>query len=445
LRRKRRRVSRLKDVISDDRIRDLIRLGNENRNLDYKGPFSWVAIGRDEKCSIAKDVLAFANTRDGGIILIGLDDTTHSVVGLSDTEASSFDQTTFNDFVHGYTEPRHTANVYRRILDGKNLVVIEIPEFSDVPIICKQTAQSTANPKDILLRKSALYKRTDKATSEIVDDADEMRELLNRALLRRQNDLMAAMAQIINPQQRPDLQLTSYDEEIAETDQFIGLRVGGLLVGGSWTVTFRPANYIRDRIPELPSVQVMVRESRVGLRGWDFPHFTPENDSNFARGFQSWVDWQSPLSRMTEAFRAYESGLFRWKGSLWEDTHPMYAGKNQISLVAIIFAFTEWLMFAQRYYERFLRMEDFLNFEFILDGAHNRALMSIPPSAPLLSRYTSQESRVIEGGTAVMGELRSDASGIARRYVRRVFEIFNWNTATDELIADWQKHIDGKY
>ena len=55
-------------VITKERIRELIELGNENRNLDYKGAFSWVEANNDEKCAIIKDVLAFANTRDGGVI-----------------------------------------------------------------------------------------------------------------------------------------------------------------------------------------------------------------------------------------------------------------------------------------------------------------------------------------------------------------------------------------
>src|SRR6185312_7244085 len=152
-------------MISDERIRQLIALGNENRNLDYKAPFSWATSGKDEKYGIIKDVLAFSNTRDGGVILVGVDDKTGQHIGLSAEEAASFDQTKFNDFVHVYTDPRHTCNVYRRILDGKNIVAIEIPEFKDVPILCKQVAVSPADPNKILLRKAALYIRTDKASS----------------------------------------------------------------------------------------------------------------------------------------------------------------------------------------------------------------------------------------------------------------------------------------
>src|SRR5207245_493550 len=103
------------------------------------------------------------------------------------------------------------------------------------------------------------------------------------------------------------------------------------------------------------------------------------------------------------------SGMFRWKGVLWEDTHAAYAGRNVISWVGMIFSFTDWLTFAQRYYERFLKVDDSLSFDFALVGARDRALISIPPAGPLLSRYASQETNVITEGIIDIAELRSDA------------------------------------
>ena len=435
-------------MITDDKIRELIAIGGESRNLDYKGPFSWSSVSKDEKIKIAKDVLAFANARDGGVILIGVDDATGELLGLSDEQFSSFDQTKFNDFVQVYTDPRHTSNIYRRELDGKKIVVIEIPEFVDVPIVCRQEATSSADPHKTYLRKAALYKRTDKATSEAIDDADELRELLNRALLRRQDELMAAMTRIINPQRQPEpiAELASYDGEISETDEFISLKIHDALANlGHWTVTFRPTRYVRNRIPELRTVQSMVREARVTARGRDFPYIAEPNASNFGRGFQSWVDMSGYISRTAQAWRAYTSGMFRWKGALWEDTHSEYAGRNVISWVGMIFSFTDWFTFAQRYYERFLEVDDSIRFDFSLIGAKDRALISIPPAGPLFSRYASQETNVLTEGTIDMAELRSDPLGAARRQVRRVLEVFNWNGVTDQLIADWQGRIDGRF
>lgn len=188
-------------MISRERILGYIQLGNENRNLDYKGAFSWGQASNDEKCEITKDILAFSNTRDGGVILIGVNDKSGAVEGLTEEQYASFDQTKFNDFVQRYTDPRHTANVHRVVIDEKRLVVIDIPEFADVPILCARDANSSVNQNRLILRRAALYMRTDKATSEPIDDADAMRELLNRGLLRRQDDLLRAIRQIVLPNQ----------------------------------------------------------------------------------------------------------------------------------------------------------------------------------------------------------------------------------------------------
>jgi predicted HTH transcriptional regulator len=89
------------------RIRELIRLGNENRNLDYKGVLSWEQVGNDEKCEITKNVLAFANARrPGGVIVTGVDNKSSVPEGLSDEQSAWFDQTEFNSFVQKYSDPR---------------------------------------------------------------------------------------------------------------------------------------------------------------------------------------------------------------------------------------------------------------------------------------------------------------------------------------------------
>ncbi|MGB9121301.1 MAG: ATP-binding protein [Candidatus Angelobacter sp.] len=429
-------------MISDERIRQLIALGSENRSLDYKAPFSWATLGKDEKHGIIKDVLAFSNTRDGGVILVGVDDKTGQHIGLAAEEAASFDQTKFNDLVHVYTDPRHTCNVYRRILDGKNIVAIEVPEFKDVPILCKQTAGSTVDPNKILLRKAALYIRTEKASSVMIETADDMRELINRALFRRQDDLLTAMNRIINPQKQPEAasDSTKYEREIFDTENFFTDHIGPPLKSlGHWAVTFQPEIYLPDRFADLLSVQKYVHQAQVTLRGWSFPHMIQENSSNFSRGFQCWVDRTGPMNRYLEAFRAYRSGLFHWKGALWEESARGYADSNILDWTGVILDFTEWLLFAQRYYEQFLEMSDRLNVKFVLSKAQGRTLVAPPDSMPLWDRFSSRENEIILQELLDVVELRVDAAAIARRFVRRTFEIFNWNNVDDATIASKQK------
>jgi hypothetical protein len=265
-------------VVSIERIRELIHLGNENLNLDYKGPFSWNEVSADEKCDIAKDVLAFANARDGGVILIGVDDKTGVLVGLTEEQSASFDQTKFNDFIHKYADPHHTANVHRKTVDDKRVVVIDIPEFVDVPILCARDANSSANPKKLILRKACLYKRTEKATSEPVEDADGMRELLNRGLLRRQDELLRAFKQIIQPNildpgQKPGAE---FKVELEGADLYFSeLDNGGFAQLPHWDLQMRPETYAADR-----------RDQRVdGLgTGWLAPRYERNPDADVQAG-----------------------------------------------------------------------------------------------------------------------------------------------------------------
>jgi hypothetical protein len=73
-------------VISVERIRDLIHLGNGNRNLDYKGAFSWDQAGNDEKSEIAKDILASSNTRRWRVIVIGVHDESGALEELTEDQ-----------------------------------------------------------------------------------------------------------------------------------------------------------------------------------------------------------------------------------------------------------------------------------------------------------------------------------------------------------------------
>ena len=55
-------------------IADLINKKIETANLDYKEGFEWTKENRDKRLELIKDILAMANTRDGGTIILGVKD-----------------------------------------------------------------------------------------------------------------------------------------------------------------------------------------------------------------------------------------------------------------------------------------------------------------------------------------------------------------------------------
>jgi hypothetical protein len=437
-------------ILSKQHLRDLIASGSENRNLDYKQPFSWSNITRDEKLGIVKDVLAFANTRDGGVILIGVEDKTNAFIGLSEEEAGSFDQTSFNDFVHKYTDPQHTCYLQRREIDGKRIVAIVVPEFEDVPVLCKQTVQAEREVNKIVVRKAGLYKRTDKATSELIENDTDMRELLNRGILRRQDELMYAIRQILLPtdaQAMSDTN-TAYVTEIQDALIYFGaLWSGKLLDGPHWTLTMRPVNYAKDRIPNLAVLQNRVQASAVSLRGWTFPIVNQVSDSgwsNFSGGSQS--SHQSD-SYASEAIRAYQSGLIIWTSQLWEDSKSWdsvganYGNQKVMSFISAIFSVSEWCLFAQRYFESLLPIDESIHFEVTLTGAFNRLLISADPLVQLAAEFRSKVDFIEIEETVSLSNLRTDPLLIARGIVRKLFELFNWNNPTEEMLANWQQKL----
>ncbi len=431
-------------MISHDRIRELIRLGNENRNLDYKGAFSWDQTNNDEKCEIAKDVLAFSNTRDGGVILIGVNDKSGAFEGLTEDQYASFDQTKFNSFIHKYTDPHHTSKIHRLIVDDNRIVVIDVPEFSDVPILCARDANSSANPSRLILKKAALYKRTEKATSEVVEDADEMRELLNRGLLRRQDELFRAIKQIVQPNlsiQAPEPG-AEFKAEIESADHyFMELDSGAFAQLPHWAVQMTPDSYIANRIPTAMKLQQHIQESAISLRGWTFPiagRVSGSGWTNIDGGCQSFFSgpWHRP-----EALRAYKSGLVIWRSGMVEDYRQGLAGQNVISFIGVIYSVTEWALFAQRFFESILSVDERIHLTVKASEINGRKLVSADPRVELYGDFRIEVPGFAFTEDVAISELRADPETVARRIVRNIFEFFNWNDPDEQMLYNWQQRL----
>lgn len=69
--------------MTDDEIRQLIRIKSEGPNLDYKAGFLWSRNNRDKKYELIRDLMALANTKDGGRVIFGVRDEALEFVGVS--------------------------------------------------------------------------------------------------------------------------------------------------------------------------------------------------------------------------------------------------------------------------------------------------------------------------------------------------------------------------
>jgi predicted HTH transcriptional regulator len=67
----------------DDEIAAVIRRKTETAHVDYKAGFEWKKENKDQQLELLRDMMAMANTRDGGVILLGIEDGTRQE-GIND-------------------------------------------------------------------------------------------------------------------------------------------------------------------------------------------------------------------------------------------------------------------------------------------------------------------------------------------------------------------------
>jgi predicted HTH transcriptional regulator len=197
----------------------------ETPNVEFKGPSSW----NDSNLSIKiiRTILALANTRDGGRIFIGVDNSTHGIEGLSAEQAGSFDVTTINQRLEKFADPAISCEILKPQLDGKTVVVIDVREFLEIPILCKKATASPDGKEK--LRRGAVYIRNSKAETVEVTTEFEMRDLINRsvnrsgaALVRQIDELFSRHSELIGHARAEEISTKKIKDRIQEEVQTLG-------------------------------------------------------------------------------------------------------------------------------------------------------------------------------------------------------------------------------
>ncbi len=172
--------------MTPQRLQELLDFGREQRGVEFKGPGSFTdapLIGK-----VIRAMLAMANTADGGLVIVGVaekDDGTPNHVGLSPAQLRTWNRDALGDKVAVYADPSLDFETENTTLNEKTVFVIMVRPFHEVPVICKKEMDvPTANGgTSKVLRKGACYFRPRrKPESAEVSSAEEMRELLTRAI-----------------------------------------------------------------------------------------------------------------------------------------------------------------------------------------------------------------------------------------------------------------------
>lgn len=166
---------------------DLIERGRETRRVEMKRSMD-ISTNRT-KAKIAKSAMGMANTRDGGLIILGMnevDDEHFEPEGMEPEHLSAISQDRISSVVAEYASPYIELSVTRLAVEdrpalkGRTFVVISVLEFAEIPVICKRQYQNEG------LREGGIFIRSFERyeTREVQTEA-EMRTLLDLATEKR--------------------------------------------------------------------------------------------------------------------------------------------------------------------------------------------------------------------------------------------------------------------
>lgn len=149
----------------------LIARGREAPNLEYKQSTPW------DDPKLVKAALAFANTRDGGYIVIGmkrLPGDRYEPEGMGPEHLAGYTLDKVQSFVNGYAAPFVSLDATRHEYGGKTFFVIAVDPFEDVPVICTSGAGD--------LQQAAIYTRSRRMISSApIRNPEDMRALIDLA------------------------------------------------------------------------------------------------------------------------------------------------------------------------------------------------------------------------------------------------------------------------
>jgi predicted HTH transcriptional regulator len=163
-----------------DLLDSLISNGREERHVEFKRTMNWSDAGTKSK--VVKSSIAMANLRDGGLIVFGIErqsDDSYMPAGMQPDDYDSFKQDEVSIEVNNYADPFVELTVQKLERDSKLFTVIQIREFSDLPILCKRDGAER-------LRNGAIYVRPRRKfeTAELPSQVD-LREILELAVEKR--------------------------------------------------------------------------------------------------------------------------------------------------------------------------------------------------------------------------------------------------------------------
>jgi hypothetical protein len=425
---------------------ELLAFGREQHHVEFKPPGP-----RDDKDlwpRVARAVMAMANRRDGGMVIIGVKEDAArepDPVGIPDAQRATWRHDDIADALAALADPPIEFETEVLSWQGRHFVVLGVREFSETPVVCKRSRQDTKGK--VILQEGKCYVRSRrKPESTEVGTSADMRDLLDLAAEKRLRRFFALSERAGLTAQHLQSDNQRYEQEIATDEPAVA---GSIRSRGDWTVRISPTEYREDRVGTLAELESIVERCQIRSgRGWYFPHIaTQEAIERYQRHVQQSIDWD----RHKEFWQFYQSGQFRFAGGLiedwldksgWVSAPSAWAPGQLLSVSGMIYRATGALELASRLAGSAAGGES-MRVEMTMRDLRGRRLeldMAGHPWDRDLGRQAN-EAEFSWSSTYSRSQLAADARGLALTVAARLFALFGWDASPaflrevrDELI-----------
>lgn len=206
-------------MLSVEELVQALSFGYEVRGFELKRPGPRTDTHLFAK--VTRAALSMANLRDGGHIIIGVDDKDPVAMlpGLSAEDLASW--LSYDDVSRKLAEyadpPLHFDIAARALSTGADVALLQVHEFADIPVLCAKDFPE-------VLRKGACYVRPRRVpeTAEI-PSAVEMRDLLQLATEKALRAFVETAArsgiELVTPEQADDVRERAAERFSAQREQ----------------------------------------------------------------------------------------------------------------------------------------------------------------------------------------------------------------------------------
>jgi hypothetical protein len=360
----------------------IIERNAESKSLDYKGPMTWDARDKRKCCELVKDILAFANT-EGGHIVIGVADADHGfqLIGVTPDQAGTYDSSAICQFVQNYTDPPINLRAKKVSHKGNIFVVLEVPRFTDTPHICQKDYPDVLNDRTV-------YVRTDNNESAPIKSSADFRALIENAIRNRKDALLSSFRAILVGSIAETSQNPSDEEKFQEQIDSARKRFDEKYPykGKGYTLfyetIFQPETFDQYRFKAAKLTRA-AEGACVSFTGWPFLfiHYNrPDCLITSDEGLEGEVTWQDFAKHDAYDFwRLNESGLFYKKElTAMSGSDPATAYAEDIVRLC-----AEAIHTLTRLYEDLLSDSEMMRLQITLFGTRNRKLVWSDRSLPM--------------------------------------------------------------